>query len=68
MPAFRTQEDLLDYITGLERRITLLERSATRIDKTSQRATLTADKGRVIFDTSTNKLYAGDGTSWNALW
>lgn len=68
MPAFRTQDDLLDYITALERRITLLERSATRIDKTSSRASLTADKGRIIFDTSTNKLYAGDGTSWNALW
>lgn len=69
MPAFNTQQDLIDYITDLERRITLLERSAVRIDKTSQRALLSADKGRIIFDTSaTNRLYAGDGTSWNALW
>lgn len=68
MPAFNTQRDLVDYIASLERRIALLERSATRIDKTSSRASLTADKGRIIFDTSTNKLYAGDGTSWNALW
>ena len=68
MPAFNTQQDLVAYITQLERRIALLESSVVRIDKTSQRATLTADKGRIIFDTSTNKLYAGDGTSWNALW
>ena len=68
MSAFNTQQDLVDYITHLERRIALLERSAVRIDKTNTRASLTADKGRIIFDTSTNKLYAGDGTSWNALW
>ena len=68
MPAYRTQQDLIDYITKLEERITLLERSAVRIDKTSARASITAAKGRIVFDTSTNKLYAGDGTSWNALW
>ena len=69
MPAFNTQQDLVAYITQLERRIALLESSVVRIDKTSTRATLTADKGRIIFDTSaTNRLYAGDGTSWNALW
>ena len=68
MPAFNTQQDLLDYIRQLEARIALLERSAVRIDKTATRASLTADKGRIIYDTSTNKLYAGDGTSWNALW
>ena len=68
MPAFNTQQDLIDYITDLERRVTLLEKSATRIDKTSSRASITTEKGRIVFDTSTNKLYAGDGTSWNALW
>lgn len=68
MPAFNTQQDLIEYIAQLERRITLLERSATRIDKTTARASLTADKGRIIFDTTANKLYGGDGTNWNALW
>jgi len=69
MPAFNTQQDLLDYIAELERRIVLLEQSATRIDKTSDRSKLPASKGRIIFDTSaTNRLYAGDGTNWNALW
>jgi hypothetical protein len=68
MPAFNTQQDLVAYITQLERRIALLESSVVRIDKTSSRATLTADKGRIIFDTGANKLYAGDGSAWNALW
>ena len=68
MPAFNTQQDLLDYIAELERRIVLLEQSATRIDKTSARALLPASKGRIIFDTTAGKLYAGDGTAWNALW
>ena len=72
MPAFNTQQDLLDYIADLERRIVLLERSVVRIDNTSSRASLPASKGRIIYDTSTgaggNKLYAGDGTAWNALW
>ena len=69
MAAYRTQQDLIEYITALEARITLLERSAVRIDKTSTRASITAAKGRIIFDTSaTNRLYAGDGTNWNALW
>ena len=68
MPAYRTQQDLIDYIAKLERRVALLEFSATRIDKTSARASITAAKGRIVFDTSTNKLYAGDGTNWNALW
>ena len=69
MPAFNTQQDLVAYIAQLERRIALLESSVVRIDKTSTRATLTADKGRIIFDTSaTNRLYAGDGSAWNALW
>jgi hypothetical protein len=68
MPAFNTQQDLLDYIADLERRIVLLERSVVRIDNTSSRASLPASKGRIIYDTSTNKLYAGDGSAWNALW
>ena len=68
MPAFNTQQDLLDYIADLERRIVLLEQSVVRIDNTSSRASLPASKGRIIYDTSTNKLYAGDGSAWNALW
>lgn len=69
MPAFNTQQDLLDYIARLEARITKLEQSSVRIDKTSSRASLPASQSRIIFDTSgTPKLYAGDGTNWNALW
>ena len=68
MPAFKTQRDLIDHINALERRIRLLEQSVARIDRTSARASSAASKGRIIYDTSTNKLYAGDGTNWNALW
>ena len=68
MPAFNTQQDLLDYIADLERRIVLLEQSTTRLDRTSDRSKLAASKGRIIYDTTANKLYAGDGTLWNALW
>lgn len=69
MPAPKTQQDLIAYITELERRIALLESSAVRIDQVATRASATPSKGRIIFDTSaTNRLYAGDGTSWNALW
>lgn len=68
MPAFNTQQDLLDYITDLERRISTLERSIVRIDNISDRTKIVASKGRIIYDTSTNKLYAGDGSAWNALW
>lgn len=78
MPAYRTQQDLIAYIAELERRIALLEQSAVRIDKTATRASAAATKGRIIFDTTTNKLYAGDGSrdsagapftsAWNALW
>jgi hypothetical protein len=69
MPAYRTQQDLIDYIAELERRITLLEQSAVRIDKTATRASATPAAGRIIYDTSgTPKLYAGNGSTWNALW
>lgn len=78
MPAFNTQQDLLDYIARLEARITKLEQSSVRIDKTSDRSLIPASKTRIIFDTSTNKLYGGDGSrdalgapftsAWNALW
>ena len=68
MPAYRTQQDLIDYISELERRIAVLERSAVRIDKTATRASSVASAGRIIFDTSANKLYAADGTNWVALW
>jgi hypothetical protein len=68
VPAFNTQQDLLDYIERLEARITKLEQSSVRIDKTSSRASLPASQTRIIYDTSTNKLYAGDGSAWNALW
>ena len=69
MPSPNTQQDLIAYIAELERRITLLERSAVRVDQIAVRASATPSKGRIIFDTSaTNRLYAGDGTNWNALW
>lgn len=68
MASYRTQDDLIEYITKLEERVTRLERSVVRIDQTATRASSVASKGRIIYDTSTNKLYAGDGTSWNALW
>lgn len=69
MPAYRTQQDLIDYISELERRIAVLERSAVRIDKTATRASSVASPGRIIFDSSTGKLYAGDNAlAWNALW
>jgi hypothetical protein len=69
MPAPNTQQDLIAYIAELEQRITLLERSATRIDFVATRASATPSKGRIIFDTSaTNRLYGGNGSSWNALW
>lgn len=69
MPAYRTQQDLIDYISELERRIAVLERSAVRIDKTATRGSSVASPGRIIFDTSTGKLYAGDNAlAWNALW
>ena len=69
MPAYRTQQDLIDYITDLERRIAILERSAVRIDRTAARASVIASPGRIIFDSSTGKLYAGDNAAaWNALW
>ena len=71
MPAYRTQEDLIDYITDLERRIAILERSAVRIDRTTARASVTASPGRIIFDTSAGRLYGANNASppvWNALW
>jgi len=67
MPAPRSQQDLIVYIAELESRIKLLEQSVTRIDRTSSRASLTAAKGRIIYDTSDNKLYGGNGTVWTAL-
>jgi len=69
MPAYRTQQDLLDYIADLERRISKLESSAVRIDRTTARASVIASPGRIIFDSTTGRLYAGDNASaWNALW
>jgi hypothetical protein len=69
MPAFNTQQDLIAYITDLERRIALLEQSATRIDKTTARASVTGRPGKIIFDTTAGRLYAGDNSgTWNALW
>lgn len=68
MPAFNTQQDLLDYIARLEARIAKLEQSSVRIDKALRGSLPTAPQGRIIFDTGTLKLYAGDGTGWNALW
>ena len=69
MPAYRTQQDLLDYIEQLEQRVAKLETSAVRIDRTAARASVIASPGRIIFDSSTGKLYAGDNAAaWNALW
>ena len=68
MPAYRTQKDLIDYITELERRITRLERSAVRIDFAAARASMTASAGRIIYDTTGGRLYGGNGSAWNALW
>ena len=69
MPAYRTQQDLLDYIEQLEQRVAKLETSAIRIDKTTARASVIASPGRIIFDSTTGRLYAGDNASaWNALW
>lgn len=69
MPAYRTQQDLIDYITQLEQRVQKLESSAVRIDRTTARASVIASPGRIIFDSTTGKLYAGDNlAAWNALW
>lgn len=73
MPAYRTQQDLLDYITDLEERIAKLERSAVRISVVASRTSAPPSgpartAGRIIFETGSNKLYAADGTNWNALW
>ena len=69
MASYRTQQDLINYIADLERRISLLETSATRIDRTTARASVIGTPGRIIFDTTTGKLYAGDNAkAWNALW
>ena len=69
MASYRSQEDLIAYISRLEDRISRLESSAVRIDRTTARASVIASPGRIIFDTTTGKLYAGDNASaWNALW
>ena len=68
MPAPNSQQDLIAYISELEQRIAMLERSAVRLDKTATRSSIAAKGGRIIYDTAANKLYAGDGTNWNALW
>jgi len=69
MPSYRTQQDLIDYITDLERRVSILETSAVRIDRTTARASVIGTPGRIIFDTTTGKLYAADNAkAWNALW
>lgn len=71
MPSYKTQQDLVAYIAALEDRVARLERSTVRIDTVANRTvapTPTATKGRIIFDTAAGKLYAGDGTNWNALW
>ncbi len=72
MPAYRTQQDLLDYIADLERRISKLESSAVRVDRVTDRtAIVTANRspGRIIFDSTAGRLYAADNAAgWNALW
>ena len=69
MPAYRTQQDLIDYIEQLEQRIAKLEASAVRIDRTAARASVTASPGRIIYDSSAGRLYgANSAGAWNALW
>lgn len=71
MPAYKIQQDLLDYIAVLEDRITRLERSAVRIDVVANRTVApvpTPNRGRIIFDVAAGRLYAGNGSTWNALW
>lgn len=68
MANYRTQQDLVDYIAALEDRITRLERSAVRIDTVASRTSAAPSVGRIIYETGTSKLYAGNGSAWNALW
>lgn len=68
MPDYRTQQDLISYIARLEERVKLLERSAVRIDVTATRASAAPNAGRIIYDTTAGRLYAGNGSTWNALW
>ena len=72
MPAFRTQQDLLDYIEQLEQRVAKLETSAARIDRVTDRTAIVAanrSPGRIIFDSTADRLYAADNAAnWNALW
>lgn len=72
MPAFRTQQDLLDYIEQLEQRVAKLETSAARIDRVTDRTAIVAanrSPGRIIFDSTAGRLYAADNAAnWNALW
>ena len=74
MPDPKTQQDLISYIAELERRIAILERSAVRIVTVADLlglttpSTPTPNAGRIIYDTLTGRLYAGNGSTWNALW
>jgi hypothetical protein len=71
MPDPKTQQDLISYIAELERRIAILERSAVRIVTVANRTTApvpTPNAGRIIYDTTAGRLYAGNGSTWNALW
>lgn len=72
MASYRSQEDLIAYISRLEDRIARLESSAIRIDRVTARASIPAanvSPGRIIFDTTAGRLYAGDNAGvWNALW
>lgn len=70
MASYRTQQDLIDYIAELEQRIARLEQSAVRIDRVVARASVTnVSPGRIIFDSTAGRLYAGDNAGvWNALW
>ena len=71
MPDPKTQQDLISYISELERRIAILERSAVRIVTVANRTTApipTPNAARIIYDTNAGRLYAGNGSTWNALW
>lgn len=72
MAAYKSQQDLIDYIAHLERRIDLLEKSAVRIDVINQTSggapAAKASPGRIVYWTPGSKLYGANGSTWSALW
>lgn len=72
MAAYKSQQDLIDYIAHLERRIDLLEKSAVRIDVINQTSggapAASPSAGRIVYWTPGSKLYGANGSTWSALW